>query len=239
MEAWTSYKMIVEGEAVYKMLKQIIQKAYSKALVEAYKDSRCEIIFKEILAIADDVVDFAEKFNDLLCDFFTMKGEETLFLNIAYRIEGCTKYSSYGSKMWFCIEKEGGELFIKETDNYDISKKRVPEYKPRYSLSNYVKTGKMYKLEKDRKWHENLEIEGKIFVLTGYYGLAFDMEDFIKSHGGIVKNSTVLDTDYLIYDEKEGKRTTKYRRALQLIKKGRDIKMIPGKKFRKIMEGIE
>lgn len=94
-------------------------------------------------------------------------------------------------------------------------------------------------MEKDGKWQEDFKIEGKIFVLTGYYGLETEMENYIESHGGIIKSSTVLATDYLIYDEYEGKGTRKYNRALELIEKGKNIKMIPGKEFRKIMTGIE
>ena len=78
----------------------------------------------------------------------------------------------------------------------------------------------------------SIVFKGKIFVLTG-----FDSRDenqiteIITSRGGIVKSSTVLNTDYLIYDERHGKGTKKHERALELNSKGKNIQIITGKSF--------
>ena len=72
----------------------------------------------------------------------------------------------------------------------------------------------------------------KIFVLTGFDSRAENqITEIITSRGGIVKSSTVLNTDYLIYDERYGKRTKKHERALELNSKGKSIQIIAGKAF--------
>ena len=72
----------------------------------------------------------------------------------------------------------------------------------------------------------------KIFVLTGFDSRAENqITEIITSRGGIVKSSTVLNTDYLIYDERYGKGTKKHERALELNSKGKSIQIIAGKAF--------
>lgn len=77
----------------------------------------------------------------------------------------------------------------------------------------------------------------KIFVLTG-----FDTKDenkiteIITSRGGIIKSSTVLNTDYLIYDERYGRDTKKHERAIELNGKGKNIQLITGKAFLRSVE---
>ena len=74
----------------------------------------------------------------------------------------------------------------------------------------------------------------KIFVLTGFdFSEKEEFEKEIVKRGGIVKSSTVLKTDYLIFDERFGRDTTKYNRALGLNANGYDIQIIPGKQFKK------
>jgi len=46
-------------------------------------------------------------------------------------------------------------------------------------------------------------------------------------NGGIIKSSTVLTTDYLIYDTEYGTNTTKYKRAMELNGRGKNIQLIP------------
>ncbi len=87
-------------------------------------------------------------------------------------------------------------------------------------------------VEGDEKKTCNIVFEGKIFVLTG-----LDTKDenqvmeIIISRGGIIKSSTVLNTDYLIYDERYGTDTKKHERAVELIEKGKNIQMITVKQF--------
>lgn len=69
--------------------------------------------------------------------------------------------------------------------------------------------------------------ENKIFVHTGL-SLAEEklVDEIILSKSGIIKSSTVLKTDYLIVNETFGHQTKKYLRALELIEKGSNIKIM-------------
>lgn len=77
-----------------------------------------------------------------------------------------------------------------------------------------------------------INFKGKIFVLTGFnIRTEMVLTDVITANGGEIKSATVLKTDYLIYDEREGRETAKHRRAEELIDMGYNIKMIPGRQF--------
>ncbi len=77
-----------------------------------------------------------------------------------------------------------------------------------------------------------IEFENKIFVHTGL-SLAEEkiVDEFISAKGGILKNSTVLKTDYLIVNEEFGHQTQKYLRAIELIERGANIKIISVDEF--------
>ena len=78
----------------------------------------------------------------------------------------------------------------------------------------------------------DIEFVGKIFVLTGLdTKTEYQITNIITSRGGIIKSSTVLNTDYLIYDEWHGTDTKKHKRAMELIGRGKNIKMITSKQF--------
>lgn len=120
MEAYTSFEMIIEGKPVYNVLKKLIIDAYTADLVEEFNDKSCRIKFVQLAALEDDIVKFSETFTDLVHYAFTKANSESAFMKIKYRIDDMTEFYSYGSKRWFSIEKDGGELFFKETDNYDF-----------------------------------------------------------------------------------------------------------------------
>lgn len=86
--------------------------------------------------------------------------------------------------------------------------------------------------ENDGEETISIDFEGKIFVLTGLdTRIENQVTEIITSREGIIKSSTVLKTDYLIYDERYGIGTKKYERAIELIKKGNNIQMITAKQF--------
>ena len=78
----------------------------------------------------------------------------------------------------------------------------------------------------------SIDFDGKIFVLTG-----FDENDesrlthIIIENGGELKSSVVLKTDYLIVNENYDHQTTKYKRAVELNGKGKDIKILSSAMF--------
>ena len=70
-------------------------------------------------------------------------------------------------------------------------------------------------------------MKGKTFVHTGMS--AEDEEAFeqlVQANGGIVKSSTVLATDYLVYNANYDHETTKLRRARELRDQGKDIQIL-------------
>ena len=73
---------------------------------------------------------------------------------------------------------------------------------------------------------------GKIFVLTGFTDSEEKkMTKKIVSCGGIVKSSTVLNTDYVIRNPAYDHETTKLRRAKELISSGSHITILTGEEF--------
>lgn len=70
--------------------------------------------------------------------------------------------------------------------------------------------------------------KGKNFVLSGFDSFTEPpIRSVIEENGGVVRSSTVLDTDYLIYDERFGVGTKKHDRAIELNNtKGKNIKII-------------
>ena len=78
---------------------------------------------------------------------------------------------------------------------------------------------------------------GKNFVLSGFDSFTEPpIREVIEENGGVVRSSTVLDTDYLIYHEKFGGGTKKHERALELNRsKGKNIRIIPLKEFNRMV----
>ena len=74
--------------------------------------------------------------------------------------------------------------------------------------------------------------QDKIFVLSGF---GADEEakitEKIQSLGGIVKSSTVVKTDYLIVMEEYSRVTTKYQKAKELQKQGKNLAIISSSAF--------
>ena len=79
----------------------------------------------------------------------------------------------------------------------------------------------------------NIVFEGKVFVLTGHsFKIEEKITEIIKDRGGEVKSSVVLKTDYLVVNENYTQpATTKYKRALELKEKGKNILIIDSKQF--------
>lgn len=67
-------------------------------------------------------------------------------------------------------------------------------------------------------------MQGKTFVHTGFSSSEErEFEQLVVANGGIIKSSTVLTTDYLIYNANYDHETTKLKRARELVKQGKDI----------------
>lgn len=82
---------------------------------------------------------------------------------------------------------------------------------------------------------------GKNFVLSGFDSFTEPpIREVIEENGGVVRSSTVMDTDYLIYHERFGVGTKKHERALELNKtKGKNIKIIPLQQFNRMVDSCD
>ncbi len=77
-----------------------------------------------------------------------------------------------------------------------------------------------------------INLTDKIFVLTGFDSYKEEeLIRFIEERGGVVKSSTVLKTDYLIYNGQLGLGTKKYNRAIELNQQGKDISILTEQEF--------
>lgn len=78
-------------------------------------------------------------------------------------------------------------------------------------------------------------MEGKIFVLTGFSEKTeAKYTKIIEQGGGTIKSSTVVKTNYLIYNPDYDRETTKLKRAKELLQQGKSISIITGKEFETI-----
>ena len=79
---------------------------------------------------------------------------------------------------------------------------------------------------------ESLAFQDKIFVLTGF-GAEEEQKitDIITGKGGEVKSSVVLKTDYLVVNEDYDHATSKYKKALELREKGKEILILSSKRL--------
>ena len=150
----------------------------------------------------------------------TMKTKETLTAKTArssYRSYYNAYYSAYGDHV--DNEKEKSAETAKDDGFTDISD------------SAEVKSTGVFKTDDVGV----LDFQGKIFVLTGFDG---DDEQKISStiisKGGEIRSSVVLKTNYLIVNEAYDHETTKYKKALELKEKGKEILIISSGRFNEL-----
>lgn len=75
-------------------------------------------------------------------------------------------------------------------------------------------------------------IRDKLFVLTGFSdSTEAKYSDIIQRSGGIVKSSTVLKTNYLVYNSNYDHETVKLKRAKELAAQGKDIVILTEDEF--------
>ena len=84
---------------------------------------------------------------------------------------------------------------------------------------------------------DSITFQDKIFVLSGF---GADEEakiiEKIQSLGGVVKNSTVVKTDYLIVMEEYNRVTTKYQKAKELQAQGKNLAIISSATFYSLIQ---
>lgn len=120
-------------------------------------------------------------------------------------------------------------VYREEKDGHDTVKmKKAKELKANGSAISIMP----YEEWKQKLMSANVDqkyawMSGKIFVHTGLSSdEEHELERLVTANGGTVKSSTVVKTDYLIYNENYGHETTKLRKARELKAKGKDISII-------------
>jgi DNA polymerase-3 subunit epsilon len=80
---------------------------------------------------------------------------------------------------------------------------------------------------------KNASLEGKVFVITGSLGSLErkDAYQAIVDRRGIVKDSVVKNTDYLVVGDWDGPMTSKQRKALAMQRAGSKIEILSAKQF--------
>ena len=116
---------------------------------------------------------------------------------------------------------------------YSVSRKQLRLLKEQEDGSidmteENVKLGSVFQLDTVDK----IEFKEKLFVLSGFSGDEQEkLTKLITSKGGEVKSSTVVDTDYVIVMEEYEHETSKYKRALELKEKGKELFVVGAKQF--------
>lgn len=158
----------------------------------------------------------------------------------AMRTLGTCYQNGYGTEQSIVSAVEWYEKYMENGGDLKYARnietlKNSPEYQNEIN-------DKLSPEEKERIRKKKREFfQGKVFVLTGF---AFtDTETMltkeIQENGGIVKDSTVLDTNYLIYHDQEGVGTKKYDRALELNReKGKNIVMMSYSEFQSAVRDL-
>ena len=129
--------------------------------------------------------------------------------------------------------KESGKAY----DDDDIAKLSIEQaYEAFASAMNNSEEKNNTVISEEIK--KNEFFKEKIFVLTGFDSFTEPpVRKIIEENGGIVKSSTVLATDYLIYYNHNSIGSKKYERAIELNKtKGKNIKIFSLRDFMKIAE---
>ena len=135
------------------------------------------------------------------------------------------------------IIREGLMELGEDFDDDSIANLSVDEaYEALAAAQNKSAKPKKELTEADKKKMKAF-FNGKNFVLSGFDSFTEPpIREVIEENGGVVRSSTVLDTDYLIYHEKFGVGTKKHERALELNRsKGKNIRIIPLKEFNRMV----
>lgn len=98
---------------------------------------------------------------------------------------------------------------------------------PAYSDENKERISVMAKMDYVTSGITKIDFEDSFFVTTELDKFEnLEVKEYIESLGGVIKNSVAKTTNYLIY--RDGKEeTTKYKKALELVQEGTDIKILP------------
>lgn len=198
--------------------------------VSEYNDEDHTLYIEEVDADFDDVIGFAQALDEAV-------RPAPEIANLEFVMEGTTRFLNSGEAMDFRIERRNQKVYVQHTNNYnewvheDDDGYVEPEYGKEYDADLHEKAGVIYTIEQDQSPFD-VEFDGKIFVHTGLNSKEeFLFNNVVSSRGGIVKGSVVQATDYLIFDESMGTDTVKYKKAMELKQKGKNIKLIPSSLF--------
>ena len=130
----------------------------------------------------------------------------------------------YSAKKHVGITLDSGKVVATILPEHSNSVKKV--YPPKAKISHDSENG--HSMRQGISTDVNIEYKDKIFVLTGFDEKEEKkLTDLIVANGGLVKSSVVLATNYLVVNlNYKGAATTKYKRAVELIEKGKEIYIV-------------
>lgn len=147
------------------------------------------------------------------------------------------------------IKVNGGELKSSVTakTNYFINDEKAGHESAKMKKAKELKaSGKEILIMTYDEWNEKLKPSGKsihdwmkdkIFVNSGLTAdEKLEFERIVKANGGTVKSSTVLKTDYLVYNENYDHETTKVAKAKELKASGKKIVLMTYSEWLKKLE---
>ena len=225
------YVLAFLGARRYLLKEGIVQKLY-----DMYDES-AGVVLKVSKAgkISAKVVKGMER-PDLPCNVFLF-GEQMCrpYIDEMIGLKASGKRPKYDPKV---AKMLGGD----QGDPKKKSKKELAAEKANRTLANRKKnqsdSNASELSDEQKKTNREQFFKGKLFVISGFDSFTEKpIMKIIEENGGIIKSSTVLDTDYLIYEERFGVGTKKHERAIELNEtKGKNIKIIPLKQFNKMVE---
>lgn len=155
----------------------------------------------------------------------------------AARTVGTCYLHGYGTEESIRKAVKWFEKYLEDNDDPEVARK-VALFK---TLPDYVAEedeDMSPKQKKETTARKKKFFSRKIFVLSGFDSFTEPpIRKQIEDNGGVVKSTTVLDTDILIFHDQLGVGTKKYERALELNRtKGKKIEMIPLSEFSRMLE---
>ena len=205
------------GEKAFYLCKNLKQVTFSKSLTMIPEYAFAGTALTQI--------DLPENIKKIQKGCFEMCALQTVIVR-------CKKMTSYGmcftnySTVYYC--QEGAMSGV-----YGVTRKQLRLLKEQADGSidmteENVQLGSVFQVDTV----DNIEFKEKIFVLSGFSGDEQEkLTEFITSKGGEVKSSTVVDTNYLIVMEDYEHETTKYKKALELKEKGKELFVVGAKRF--------
>lgn len=132
---------------------------------------------------------------------------------------------------FFSLEQEGAHRALNDTIITQACYEKMALFARQHDLSiesSRFQSFKASDFKAQSDCHKNSPLSGKIFVITGSLGKLErkDAYQAIVDLGGIVKDSVVKNTDYVVVGDWDGPMTSKQQKALAMQRQGHSISIL-------------